>query len=870
MENELKILYIDGHPEDAQEIEDFLNSESLKVTITSRDNFPGAVEYLESSEVDLIIADYQIGQEPIFDHLGWFNSYPWIVLTGHGSENIAAQSLKNGAVDYIVKDAQNSYLPLLLEALKLAPDSWQEQQKEGQHLQKLKNMISRKNKVLDESSQLLEQETLQRTRAMEELKESREIYRRFFQTSRDAVFIASMDGRWIDMNRSALDMFGYQAREQIWQDSLLDVSWKPEDQASFGKLIEEQGNVEDYAVTLKRKDGSDIEALISATAYEIGGRIIGYQGFIKDITAELKARKREQQVLKEQQALDRLSKGLASSLTPDEIYRVLKVQLEDLFEPDNFSVLKLSGEDGEFTAEFVWEKDDFSGTIFQAISLENPESPFRDVVFDQNKAVLLPGETARPDELENQGKNGKVPADLNGPGVDTSLKSCSMIAAPILADGELIAVLQLAHREQSVYNNEHLELLIRIANLVALGLQKAYLYQETRAHVEQLISLQRIEGTILENLSLPTTLDMLMDQLVGELAVDAADILYFHPQLQTLKFITQTGFRQNVLQHTDLEVGEGLAGIAAEARKIVQVANLKQPSEDVRRELEFSTEHFVSYCGVPLLAKGRLVGVMELFHRREFIPDQPWLDLLELIAGLAAIAIDHQNIYDNLKRSRNELSKSLDAIIEGWAQALELRGIESEGHWQRVGDLTVRLGKKLGLSAEDLVDLKRGALLHDIGKMGIPDEVLHKRTDLTKEERRLIGKHPVDAFELLKDVEGLKSALEIPLYHHERWDGTGYPYQLKGEDIPYFARIYAMVDVWDALRSDRPYRDALPYHKALKILKNEAGSQFDPDILPIFVEMLEEEPRPDNPGSNSEDPSSSLKITAKAVQVPGE
>lgn len=830
MSTGVMILYLAEDPSDITEIEDFLKREGLQVEITFRPAFKEMLEDLASIAPDLIISDYQIGQDSIFDYLDQINQYPWILLTGQGSENIAVQSLKKGAVDYIVSDDRKSYLPLLLQAVRLAPEFWKEQQQGQQHLQKLQTLISRKNQILDQSSQRLAEETEQRVQAVEDLRESREIYRKFFQTSRDAVFIASVDGRWIDLNQSALQLFGYQDREEIWNDSMLDLYWDPGDRRAYGKIIKEQGGIKDHPATFRKKDGSRIETLVSATPYEVGGQTIGYQGFIRDITGELRVREQQQKSIQWQQALDELSQALTSSLTPEDIYQNILVQIRKLFQLEEFRVYKIPFQDAGFQIEFTWGKSRGRNRHdFRELVLDAPECPFSgDLLAKKEGACVtdLSGIQLSGDPAE---RDGRPP--LSG----------SMLAVPLVVEDRVIAALQLLHPDQDVYSCEDLNLLSRITNLVALGLQKAYLYQETQAHNDKLISLQRIEGTILENLSLPTTLDLLMDQLVRELVVDAADILYLHPQLGTLKFITQTGFRQNVLQHTDLEIGEGLAGKAAEESRVVQVPNLKKTTLEIVRELEFSTEHFMSYLGVPLRAKGRLVGVMELFHRNEFTPDQAWLDLAELIAGLAAIAIDHQNLYNNLKRSRNELDQALDAIIEGWAQALELRGIESEGHWRRVEALTVRLGGRLGLSGADLVNLRRGALLHDIGKMGIPDQVLHKQTKLTAEERRLIGKHPVDAYELLKDVEGLKSALEIPLHHHERWNGTGYPYQLAGEEIPYSARIYAVVDVWDALRSDRPYRSALPYKKALQILESEAGKHFDPEIIPVFIEMLKED-----------------------------
>ena len=330
----------------------------------------------------------------------------------------------------------------------------------------------------------------------------------------------------------------------------------------------------------------------------------------------------------------------------------------------------------------------------------------------------------------------------------------------------MVGALQILNNQLDAYTKEEFSLLTKIANVVAIGLQKAYLFEESERLVEKLTTLNRIEQTILENLSLPSILDSLVDQFVRELDVDAADVLYFHPTLKTLKLIAQTGFRQNVLQNTDLEIGEGYAGTAAQSRKTIHVPDLTQDKTNFTRSLEFTAEQFISYFGVPLLAKGQLVGVLEIFHRSPLDPSQQRLELFEMVAGYAAIAIDHQNLQKELEHSRTEIIKGFDAIIEGWAKALELRGIEPPGHAQRAVDLTLRLAGELGLSGDTLVELRRGALLHDIGKMGIPDQVLNKGKELTKEERKMIGRHPIDAFDLLGKIDALQSARDIPLYHH--------------------------------------------------------------------------------------------------------
>jgi HD-GYP domain-containing protein (c-di-GMP phosphodiesterase class II) len=217
-------------------------------------------------------------------------------------------------------------------------------------------------------------------------------------------------------------------------------------------------------------------------------------------------------------------------------------------------------------------------------------------------------------------------------------------------------------------------------------------------------------------------------------------------------------------------------------------------------------------------------------------PDREWLDFLNTLAGQCAVAIDNATLFENLQRSNFDLRQAYDATIEGWSRALDLRDKETEGHTQRVSEATVRLARLCGLSEEELVYVRWGSLLHDIGKMGVPDAILLKPDKLSDEEWELMKKHPVFAYEMLAPIAYLKSALDIPYCHHEKWDGSGYPRGLKGEQIPLTARIFAIVDVWDALHSDRPYRKAWSQDQIYSYIESLAGSQFDPQVVKIALE----------------------------------
>jgi PAS domain S-box-containing protein/putative nucleotidyltransferase with HDIG domain len=213
---------------------------------------------------------------------------------------------------------------------------------------------------------------------------------------------------------------------------------------------------------------------------------------------------------------------------------------------------------------------------------------------------------------------------------------------------------------------------------------------------------------------------------------------------------------------------------------------------------------------------------------------------VDQVLGVAVEITARKRAEQRVARANTDLAQAYDATIEGWSRALDLRDKETEGHSLRVTNMTLRLAKCMGIEQREHLDLRRGALLHDIGKMGIPDEILFKKGALSDAEWVIMRKHPTYAFDMLNPIDYLHPALVIPKYHHEKWDGTGYPEKLSGEMIPMAARIFALVDVWDALSSDRPYRAAWSTEAVLEYIKKNSGSHFDPRVVDVFINNLDE------------------------------
>jgi len=413
----------------------------------------------------------------------------------------------------------------------------------------------------------------------------------------------------------------------------------------------------------------------------------------------------------------------------------------------------------------------------------------------------------------------------------------SELAIPLSVGDKVIGAIDVQSVEVDAYSADDERLMSIFAERAALALENARLYERTHQQLLRLSALRNIDNSIIGTLNLQLTLKILLEAVTKHLGVDAADVLTFNAHLQTLEYGAGIGFRTAALKHTNLRLGKGYAGKAALERRMVHIDNMLDLKNGLQKAPLLPEENFITYFGVPLIAKGKIKGVLEIFHRSMLEASSEWLGFLETLAGQAAIAIDNATLFDGLQRANLDLILAYDTTLEGWARALELRDMETEGHSRRVTDMTMRLAQAMGMNRDDLVHVRRGALLHDIGKMGVPDYILHKPGPLTEEEWVIMRQHPVYAYQFLSKIEYLQPALAIPYSHHEKWDGTGYPRGLKAEQIPLPARIFAVIDVWDALTSDRPYRPAWSKDDALTHIRAQSGKHFAPKVVEVFMEL---------------------------------
>jgi HD-GYP domain-containing protein (c-di-GMP phosphodiesterase class II) len=423
-----------------------------------------------------------------------------------------------------------------------------------------------------------------------------------------------------------------------------------------------------------------------------------------------------------------------------------------------------------------------------------------------------------------------------------------IMGVPLRAREHLLGGVGLTRFRDEPFGADEIALIEALAERASIALDNARLFRaaqaataeaESRARqlerqVERIQALHTIDLAITGSLDLRVTLNVLLDQVVAHLQVDAAQVLLFRPVGETLEFGAARGFLTAAEGAPPAPLGDDAASLAVAERRTV-VTHDGAWSGSPQRRARFAAEGFVRGHAVPLIARMAAIGVLEVFRRTNVAPDPDWSTYLEVLAGQAAMAIDGAATHDRLQRSHADLVRAYDATLEGWVRALDLRDRQVEGHTQRVTAIAVHFARILGFSEADLAHVYRGALLHDIGKIAVPDEILRKEGPLTEEEWGVMRRHPDHAVQWLFPIPFLRHALDIPREHHERWDGSGYPRGLRGTEISPAARMFAIVDVYDALRSHRPYGAVRSAEEARAYVAAQAGAHFDPAYIAAFL-----------------------------------
>jgi len=662
---------------------------------------------------------------------------------------------------------------------------------------------------------------IERKRAEDGLWNAEARYRTIFEQSPNSVLLIDLEtGKTIEANETAHKQLGYTREEfATLRISDYEVLERPEETARRMQKIIREGN-DDFETLHRTKSGEIRNMNVRVKTVQLSDRGLFYAIF-QDITERKRAEESLRQRLAELEALHTVSAALRTAPTRGAMLPIILDQLLELFKMDGVALAMLDPSMGEMVIELgregwaAWTGQRLpmgEGVIGHVIATCQPY-----VNNDMRSDPLF----ARPDLLAGSNAVACAPLMVGERAIGTLWMGRGSTQGPVL---------------YSEIASEELRLLTAIADMAANAIHRAALHEQTERQVQRLAALRAIDMAISNSMDLRVTLNVVLEQVTTQLGVDAADVLLLNPHLQTLEYSAGRGFRSTAIARSRLRLGECQAGRAALERRTTFVPDLAAETSFVRAPL-LAAESFVAHSVVPLIAKGKVKGVLEVFHRAPLAPDPEWLNFLETLAGQAAIAIDNAELFDGLQRSNVDLSLAYDTTIEGWSHALDLRDKETEGHTLRVTEMTERLARAMSMSEAELIHLRRGALLHDMGKMGVPDGILLKPGPLADEEWMVMRLHPQLAYDMLAPIAYLRPALDIPYCHHEKWDGSGYPRGLKGEQIPLSARIFAVVDVWDALRSDRPYREAWPEEKVREYIREQAGKHFDPRAVEAFLEL---------------------------------
>lgn len=572
------------------------------------------------------------------------------------------------------------------------------------------------------------------------------------------------------------------------------------------------------SVSINREYSPDDVALLSGIADQAALAITNARLFTQQKQAEALYRTRSEEL----EALFTLSSRLREAQTPDEMIPILLNEMQRVVETDGGAVLLFDEESQKFT--FTHATGNAAPEIGNSFPSHQGGSGR---VLLSRQPFITPDYSKEPLRVET---------------LRHITESGPMVIVPLQSENDFLGVFlasRLNKPDVKPVSENEIRLLSAMAEMAGNAIRRSRLFDDVQRHLRHTQALHDIQLTVASSFDLKVTLNVFLEHTLAQLEVDAAAVFMLDPHTLTLEFTAGRGFRTYNLSRTRSRLEEGYALRAALERKTICIPDLSQEAGDKVQSSFYVDEGFVSFFGVPFIAKGQVKGVLEVYSRTPLNPDNQWLAFLETLASQIAIAIDNLTLFKDLHSTNAQLTMAYDATIQGLSRALDLRDKETEGHTQRVADMTVRLARAFGMMNSELVHVRRGALLHDMGKMGIPDSILLKPGPLTEEEWAIMRLHPQYAYEMFSPIEYLRPALDIPYSHHEKWDGTGYPDGLKGDEIPLAARLFAVVDVWDALTSERPYRPAWSQEKALAYIREQAGKHFDPRAVEMFFSLLQ-------------------------------
>ena len=667
----------------------------------------------------------------------------------------------------------------------------------------------------------------------------------------DAVVASDAQYNLTAWNAAAETLYGWKENEVLGRNEvdLIKTEWPEADAERMRHTIAERGQWRGEA-TQVRKDGTRFPVEVSSiTLRGDNGNISGYVSVNHDIS-QRKTGERVIRMRTEDLALvNTLNTEVNGGADIDRLADVLATEIDELIPGCRGVIVRLLDLNAThlemrratLSTPLTHQIEKLLGLQLPTVNIPVEKDTFFQKILETGQGMLLNEPTIIRQWLAVFAETTFLsPLPRAGiikilPQLHALLNIQTVIIIPLVAAGRAIGLMDVT--SSSLLTLDDLTRIQNIGNHVTEVILRRQAEETIHRQLDYLGALREIDRAISSSFDTAMCLNAVLSRAMSLLKMDAGAVLFFDSSSIYLEYAVALGFRTMAVERTEVRLEESYAGKAILANRLIEIPDLFREAEKLFPDAFLRNEGFVSYCGTPLVVKGRIIGVLEAFQRTVVKHDQEWLNFFETLAGQAAIAIDNTQLFTSLQSTNIELRLAYDTTIEGWSHALDLRDKETEGHSVRVTEKTIWLAKEMGISDQELVHIRRGALLHDIGKMGVPDSILLKPGKLNDEEMKIMKLHPQFAYDMLSQILYLKPALDIPWCHHEKWDGTGYPRGLLGEQIPHAARIFAIVDVYDALVSERPYRKAWPQEKALEYIRSLAGTHFDPRVVEAFFKF---------------------------------
>ena len=813
MSQHLRILIVEDSEDDAQLVLRALRRGGLEVASERVETADALREALANQEWDLIISDFSLPQFSAPQALELLQAsgldLPFIIVSGTIGEETAVAALKAGAHDFLVKGSMPRLIPAIQRELKDA----ETRRKRREADQALQESNARFRSLFENTPVSIWEEDFSAVKAyLDNLRDSQAVdLEKYLDDHPNVIFTCLSLVKVIDVNQMALNLHEAKDKTELIED--LEKTFEADTFETFKRelitIIKGQQRLE-MDVGVKTLGGQHRDTTLSWAV------VPGYEETYSRVLVSLVDITERKQRERELNAIASVSIALRAVQSLDE----LVTRLLD-------ESLKLIGA----SVGSIWLNDSSSGKVNPVVQRGPDDFRRVPVNFGQGivgrameRGVPIVAWEFKSLPFVTEENRDRIPANMGG------------VCLPLLAAQQAVGAMFINVFLPRELTDGELRVLNALAEIGGNAIHRMQLHELSLQQVDRLEALHKIDMAISGSLDLRVTLSVLLDQTIKQLNVDAADVLLRERGTGRLKFGAGRGFHTNGIEASDLRLGEGFAGRAALDQQLIRMDDLAANKDVFVRYDLLADEKFFSYYGVPLVSKGEVMGVLEIFHRSALNPNLEWLNFLDALGRQTGIAIDNALLFEDLQRSNFDLAIAYDATIEGWSYALDLRDKETEGHTLRVTEMTIKLAQAMGLSQDQILHMRRGALLHDIGKMGVPDHILLKPGKLTEEEWEIMSKHPVYAYDMLRRVPYLHRALEIPYSHHEKWDGTGYPRGLSGNQIPLVARVFSVIDVWDALTSDRPYRAGWSKEKALEYIREQSGTYFDPKVVEVFLQ----------------------------------